>query len=145
MSFSEAQTVGLVLVFSIFLMAQPALGADTIEVYDLETKLLLYGSSFASNESGAGTETATWTPDITTAGEYDVYAMWCAYSNRASDAPYTIYYDGGSETVDVNQQINGGQWNYLGTYTFAAGTSGSIVLSDGGNGYVIADAVKLEQ
>ena len=44
----------------------------------------------------------------------------------------------------------GGQWNYLGTWTFAAGTSGYVVLSDdateaplpGGATVVAGDAIK---
>jgi len=94
--------------------------------------------------AGTGSCTATWTPDIE-AGTYEVYAWWQAGSVRATDAPYTITYDGGSETIDTNQQINGGQWNLLGTYPFAAGTSGSVELSDDANGYVIADGIKFEQ
>jgi hypothetical protein len=42
----------------------------------------------------------------------------------------------------VNQEINGGQWNLLGTFPFIAGTSGHVVLSDDANDYVIADAIK---
>ena len=30
-------------------------------------------------------------------------------------------YEGGSSTVTVNQRVNGGQWNLLGTYSFAPG------------------------
>ena len=45
-------------------------------------------------------------------------------------------------TVDVNQKTNGSQWNLLGTFPFAAGTSGSVVLSDDADGYVIADAIR---
>ena len=91
-----------------------------------------------------GSCTATWTPNLTAAASYDVYAWWKAEPNRASDAKYTIFYDGGSDTVIVNQEQNGSQWNYLGTYPFVAGTSGYVVLSDDANEYVIADAVKFE-
>ena len=87
---------------------------------------------------------ATWTPDLVGGVSYNVYAWWKASSNRATDAKYTIYYDGGSRTVQVNQEINGSQWNYLGNFPFAAGTSGYIVLSDDANEYVIADAVRWE-
>jgi hyaluronate lyase len=41
--------------------------------------------------------------------------------------------------------MNGGEWNLLGTYSFAAGTGGSVTIAnDGTNGYVVADAVKFE-
>lgn len=45
----------------------------------------------------------------------------------------------------VNQQENGGEWNLLGTFYFAADNSGSITLTDEANGYVIADAVMLRR
>jgi 5-methylcytosine-specific restriction endonuclease McrA len=105
-----------------------------------------YGGDFQYNENepGSGSDTATWTPNLPEAGDYKVYVWWVANANRATDAPYTITYAGGSVTIDVNQQINGSQWNYLGTYPFAAGTTGSVVLSDDANGYIIADASKFE-
>jgi nitrate reductase cytochrome c-type subunit len=98
---------------------------------------------YSWHAAGTGTCTATWTPNVPSADTYNVYAWWKASSNRATDSPYTINYDGGSATVEVNQEIGGSQWNYLGNFSFAAGTSGSVVLSDDANEYVIADAIKL--
>jgi hypothetical protein len=105
-----------------------------------------YGADMRYKAAGGGSKTATWTPDITAAGSYNVYAWWSAYSARASNAPYTINYDGGSETVRVSQKVDGGQWNQLGTgtYPFVVGTSGSVVLSDDANGVVVADAILWE-
>ena len=45
--------------------------------------------------------------------------------------------------MTVNQQVNGGQWNLLGSFAFTAGAGQRIELTDQANGYVIADAVKL--
>jgi hypothetical protein len=75
-----------------------------------------------------------------------VYVRWVDHSNRASDAPYTINYNGGSETLYVDQRVDGCDWYQLGTgtYPFAVGTSGSIVLSEAASGVLIADAIKLE-
>lgn len=95
--------------------------------------------------TGAAGSTAPRRPDIEYASQYSVYAWWTVHPNRATDAPYTIYYNGGSETVEVNQEINGGKWNYLGTYPFAWGIDGCVVLSNGSSEtgqHVIADAVK---
>jgi len=101
-----------------------------------------YGSNYQTNAAGTGTETATWTFSITTAGNYGVYAWWTAYSNRASNAKYTITHAGGSTTVTVNQQVNGGSWQPLGIFYFNVGTY-SVRLSDNANGYVIADAIRV--
>jgi hypothetical protein len=95
-----------------------------------------------SDAGGSNLSSCTWTPNITFAGEYEVYAWWNASDNRATDAPYTINHKDGSNTVDVNQEINGDQWNYLGTYRFDAGTSGTVVLTNDADEYVMADAVK---
>jgi RHS repeat-associated protein len=66
-----------------------------------------------------------------------------AAGSHASNAPFTIKHSTGSATVLVNQRLNGGQWMLLGTYTFSAGTAGTVTLTDKANGTVIADAVKL--
>ena len=43
----------------------------------------------------------------------------------------------------VSQLVKGGQWNYLGTYSFDAGDY-TVVLADDVNGYVVVDAIKFE-
>ena len=49
-------------------------------------------------------------------------------------------------TVFVNQTQNGGIWNSLGSFTFNAGTAGSVkIRTDGTNGYVVADAIKFSK
>jgi len=106
-----------------------------------------YGDAFRYTEAQTdGNRTVAWTPDISQTGNYHVYAWWTSHSNRVTAAPYTINYNGGSETVYVNQEENGAMWNYLGTYNFTAGTSGNVTLSNnvsGQNGQnVIADAVR---
>jgi hypothetical protein len=44
-------------------------------------------------------------------------------------------------TVPVNQRLNGGQWNLLGTYTFT-GAGASVTVLRVGTGVTIADAVQ---
>lgn len=91
------------------------------------------------------TATATWTPTIPRAGNWEVYVYYRQGSNRTTEAPYTVYYNGGSQLFRVNQETGGGAWYYLATLPFAAGTAGYIKLgnntSDTGQA-VIADAVK---
>jgi alpha-L-rhamnosidase len=103
-----------------------------------------YGASFHYAAAGDGSIFAKFTPNLSTAGSYNVYAWWTTHTNRATNAPYTIYYNGGNQTVTVNQELNGGQWNLLGTYNFAAGTAGYVKLANNANEYVVADAVKFE-
>ena len=61
-----------------------------------------------------------------------------AFSNRSASAPYIIYHSTGTATVRVNQQVNGGKWNYLGTWAMSTGkvqlscwtTTGYVVVAD---------------
>jgi hypothetical protein len=103
-----------------------------------------YGLGYRYHAAGAGSCTATWTPVLEKTGDYKVYAWWQTRGDRASNAPYTVNYDGGSETVRMDQRRDWDQWNYLGTWTFAAGTSGSVMLSDDADLTVVADAIKFD-
>jgi hypothetical protein len=96
------------------------------------------------NASGSGGDKARFTPQISTAGNYRVSVWWASHTNRATNTPFTIVYNGGSQTIRVNQQTQGGQWYTLGTFNFAIGTGGYVQVSDDTDGYVIADAVKWE-
>lgn len=95
----------------------------------------------------AATETATarWTPNITRPGNYDVYVMHCAGPDRTTGAPFTVVYDGGSETFHIDQTTNGGTWQLLGRWPFAIGNSGYVQVgsatADPGK-VVVADAVR---
>ncbi|MBI2524427.1 MAG: hypothetical protein HYV93_00430, partial [Candidatus Rokubacteria bacterium] len=90
---------------------------------------------------GGGVDTYRWTPTIPAAGSYDVYVRWTAHANRSAAAPYTVVHAGGTTVVTENQQVNGGSWQLLGTFTFNAGTGGYLQLSDA-NGLAVADAVR---
>ena len=102
-----------------------------------------YGSNYHRALVGGGECTSTWTPEIPVAGDYDVYVRWITNTTVewATNAPYTINYEGGSGTFLCNQTVAGNQWIYLGTFPFAAGTSGNVVLSNNADGSVAADAI----
>lgn len=97
--------------------------------------------------TSASSETAwyRWTPTITTAGNYDVYVMYKDGTNRTTKAPYTVYYNGGSQAYVINQTANGGTWVLLGRHSFAAGTAGYVKLGNKAKPTgkaVVADAVR---
>lgn len=98
------------------------------------------GANYQAHAAGSGTAVFRWSLGAATPGDYQVYAQWSAYANRATDAKYTVHYSGGQTTVAVNQQTNGGTMNLLGTFPLDG--SSYIELSDDADGYVIADAVK---
>ena len=92
---------------------------------------------------GAEPNTATWTPNVAQAGQYQVYARWTQHANRATNATYSVTHGSGSSAVSVNQQQGGGAWNLLGTFSLTPGTAHKIALNDQANGFVIADAIRL--
>ncbi|WDE12157.1 putative Ig domain-containing protein [Thalassomonas haliotis] len=98
------------------------------------------GNSLYNNNAGV----FSWHPQIASTGTYQVYAWWTYHSNRSDKVPYTVSYQGGSTTLEVNQHNNllGGQWNLLGEFPFNAGSQYTIEVSSS-NGQASADAVRL--
>ncbi|MDA3874583.1 MAG: hypothetical protein PF795_11575, partial [Kiritimatiellae bacterium] len=91
---------------------------------------------------GKGTKSVRYTPNLV-AGTYMVSVRYSSNNNRASNVPIDVTYAGGNDYISLDQQSGGGQWVVLGTYSFAAGTAGNVLISNADtNGYVIADAVK---
>lgn len=106
-----------------------------------------YGSNYLTdNNTGAtGGKSVTFFPELT-GGTYVVSLRWTSGSNRGNNVPVEVHHLGGVTPLTVNQRVNGGAWIPLGTFEFAAGTAGRVVLkNDGSNGYVIADAVQFSQ
>lgn len=111
----------------------------------------MYGNPASEYLSAAGSTSdkyCKFTPNIQTAGKYNVYGWWTHNTNRAVDAPYTVCFNNNGDIVNqmvkVDQTQNGGKWVYLGTWNFAAGRSGYVMISNATNGYVMMDAVKFE-
>ena len=112
---------------------------------------LAVGAYAYFTSTGTGSSTATWIFTVTP-GQFRVSTTWLAYSNRATNAPYTIL-DGSTSkgTILVNQQAapsgfsdQGGTWQDLGTFTIS-GNQLVVQLTNNANGYVIADAVRIER
>ena len=106
-----------------------------------------YGSDYYYTSTATSeTKSARWRPNILVLGRYDTYVWYPQGSNRSTKAPYTVYYSGGSQTVNVNQTINGGQWNLVvANKRFDIGTSQYTKLHNGTGEtslVVMADAVK---
>lgn len=103
-----------------------------------------YNGDYRWRATQAISDRARWTPNVPASGSWKVYAWWTDGANRSASAPYQITHSGGTATVNVNQQANGGKWNLLGTWNFGTGTGYPTYLSCWtGSGYVvIADAIK---
>lgn len=107
-----------------------------------------YGTDYRFLAQGSGANSVKYTPFIATAAAYDVFEWHPQGNNRTTNAPHVIAHSGGTSTVFANQKVNGGKWNYLGTFNFAAGTAGSVKITDGfpdATQVVMADAIQFVQ
>ncbi|MFB7222260.1 DNRLRE domain-containing protein [Streptomyces sp. NPDC056227] len=98
------------------------------------------------NKDTVAGESYTWQPNLPEDGNYQVETHYIPASDRATNAPYTVTYNGGTKAYTVDQSAGtAGVWKTLGTHPFKAGTTGKIVLGDGpasASTSVIADAVR---
>jgi hypothetical protein len=101
--------------------------------------------------AGNGSSTATWQRTGLAIGTYAVQASWPGWYNHATNATYRIY-DGDTlrATVTINQVLepvgpsyNGRPFQTLANLLVSSGTL-RIVLDDAANGYVVADAIRVE-
>jgi len=92
-----------------------------------------------------GSNNRTFTFDLSSipTGQFKLYAWWKERHTRATNTPFTITHDGGDTILNVNQQIDGSQWNLLDTFNFTESSGHKVVISDNANGQVVADAIRL--
>jgi hypothetical protein len=100
-----------------------------------------YGAS-SLYSCGTGPDTYRWTPTVAAAGEYEVYVWWPRSNTRSTRVPITVVASGATVTKEFDQRTTGGDWVLHGTYSFDAGTTGYVEVSDT-NGRAGADAVRL--
>ena len=111
-----------------------------------------YGSDYLYHDPGAGYNKVRWTfTDLVPGETYEVSATWVGGTNRPSNAPYTITAGGAPIVVRINQQLNpddfgnGRKWEIIAPVTLVNGSRQIVVeLSDNADGYVQADAVRID-
>lgn len=107
------------------------------------------GEDYVTMPAGTGENSSTWSFDNLSPGiEYRLSANWTSHPNRATNATYQIQYETQDGNLDerqytVDQTSGGGKWHVLGA--FIPGSSQlTVSLLNDANGYVIADALKIE-
>ena len=87
-----------------------------------------------------------YTPHPLPIGEYAVYVSYKTLPNSTHAAKYTVMHCGQKTEFEVNQQMGGGTWVYLGSFTFdfSHPEHNYVALSNMGKGkyLVTSDAVK---
>jgi hypothetical protein len=101
------------------------------------------GSSRYSSSIGS---TATWKPNISTPGYYNVYVRYPYHYGSAANAQYTIYHNGVMNTVSIDQTtIADGRWRLIDTVYFTGGPEEYVRLTAVGSGFNYrADAIMIE-
>ncbi|MFE5323767.1 hypothetical protein ACFQ88_34320 [Paenibacillus sp. NPDC056579] len=100
---------------------------------------------YAKSTTGAATSKIRFRPKLPESVTYNVYyklpQITVASENWTTNAPVTVYYDGGSQTLTVDEKTGDGTWVFLGAFPFAAGNGGYIELNNkANNARVVADA-----
>ena len=86
---------------------------------------------------------ATYTPSIPQAGEYAVYVSYKSLPNSNPQAQYTIVHQGVKTTYNINQQMGGGTWIYVGTFAFGTDQANNYVtITHQGKNITTTDAIK---
>lgn len=105
-----------------------------------------YGTGYYYASTQAVSDGATFWFYLPAAATRTIDAWWTSGSNRSATAPFVAYNASGAEVgrVSANQQLNGGKWNALGTWSFSAGWNRVVLSRWTTAGYVvIADAVRV--
>ena len=95
---------------------------------------------YGPNSIYSDRSSSTYLFEAACSGVQEVYLWWVNHANRCTNVPVEIY-DGNIylDTVEVNQQQNGGQWNELGTFSF--GGKAKVKIISRGGCITSADAV----
>ena len=111
------------------------------------TNTYAYGSDYRYVDGPAtgGTRRFNWYPPITTSGAYKVFTRTRTNGAYVTDAPFKVIHAGGNTTVSLDQSdfALAGDWRYLGTFDFTAGSSQRVQLRDEytNGSTMLADAV----
>ena len=91
-------------------------------------------------------QTITYMPKFPIEDEYPVYVSYQTINESIDDAEYIVYHQGEKTVINVNQQMGGSTWTYIGTFRFDKGQNefNKVVLTNKSDrkGIVTADAVR---
>jgi hypothetical protein len=89
-------------------------------------------SAWLPSTTGAGANTASWAPQLSGPGFYEVlaYIPKCGKTPSTGAARYTVLHNKGSTPVTLDQKAKAGTWASLGTYGFGASGDQRVTLGD---------------
>ena len=142
-----------------FTFTTPATGESPVIIDDGDVDFLFSGEWYKtagsggynndylwSSEDTSVSAWAEWRPYVPSTGNYKVYVRYRAGSNRCSSVPFAVYYAGGKQTTNLNQQINNDLWLLIGTFAFTQGYGNYFRMDNlaTGGAVVCYDAVQME-
>ncbi|MCX6151158.1 MAG: phosphodiester glycosidase family protein [Ignavibacteriales bacterium] len=94
---------------------------------------------------GNGENYSIFNLNLSKSSQYDVFGWWVSASNRCKDTPFIIKHKNGSDTVRIDQTVNGSKWNKIGTFTFSGDSTDKVTISNAATqgDYVVVDAVRI--
>ncbi|AZT84105.1 hypothetical protein EHN06_11465 [Marinobacter sp. NP-4(2019)] len=107
------------------------------------------GDNYFIMDPGSGEVTAQWQVyELSPQTSYNLSAHWVSSDLRASNATYRYtYIDSNGQqvtgTATVDQRSDGGTWQPLGSFV-TSDTSLVVEINNDADGYVVADAIKLD-
>jgi hypothetical protein len=105
-----------------------------------------FGTNYFYKTGGDGTSYVQFAPNIIGPGDYDVYQWHPSRADASASVPHIITGNGRTTTLYADQTTNAGNWSLLGRFNFAAGTGGSIRVTDGipeSGGVAMVDGLKM--
>ena len=120
--------------------------AASSKPYTDQTNPFMEGSTRMADASKTKGCEISYQPRFTQEGRYAVYVSYPTHAKSVPDAEYIVYHKGRRTVFNVNQQMGGGTWVYLGTFDFDSGCNSNnrVVLTNVSSydGVVTADAVR---
>lgn len=107
------------------------------------------GDNYFIMNPGSGEVSAEWQVyELVPGTQYQLSGHWVSSGLRASNATYSYTFTDAkgaqtTQTAVVDQRSNGGSWQSLGNFE-TSGTTLSVSINNDADGYVIADAIKLD-
>ncbi len=121
--------------------------AEFIGEWTHSTSARYLGDGYQHDGDGEkGQRTATFRPEIKEAGKYEIFLIYAALGNRATNLPVTITSgDSPPQIVKVNQRQSGkNNEGSLGVFDLRSGKTVTVTISnEGTDGHVIVDGLQL--
>ncbi|MFP4402721.1 MAG: DUF2341 domain-containing protein [Candidatus Woesearchaeota archaeon] len=90
-----------------------------------------------------GFKSITYKPNLEL-NNYEIYINYPAHDSFSENTPLIFNHNSGTDYFEINQKINGDNWNYLGLYTL--GENSSITLGNfGTREIVVSDSFKFRK